>query len=321
MKTKNGFKFLVLSMLILIFLVGVILINYSSKSNEYMDGKIYFLNFGLMKQDFIDESNNKIHVQDFCFYYDFTKNKGNISFNFPQQDWFLSYIDVEFPSLIKSKTLNIYSIKDGIKTDCEADIEITEHQSVFNGINFTHLEISNFKRIFNDEKFVIEFESNLQPNGNFIFTNNFYNVLHSDDKQGNVNFVLGDDYECVGDCVYNLKFIEETLYSSDRNLKFKFIESERQDKKLKINAVNRKIKWEKTFYLGLGISFIVAALNSIFLIVYENNKTNSNLKKRELEMNETINEFISFLKKYKLSLLLAFMIIIFIIISVVLFWS
>ena len=287
---------------IVLLISSIVLISYSSKMNEYVEENIYFFYFSLMTQDFNDTSNNKIHLQNFCFYYDFTKNKANISFDLDRQNWSLSRIEIDFPSKIQDKTLKLYSIKDGIKTDIKPNkIEITEQN---------HLEISDFRRKFNNEKFIIEFDSDLQPQGGFSFFNNIYDNLRANDKQGNVNFVLGDDIECIGDCIYDLKYIEETPYSSDRNIKLKFVDNETYNNKwFKLNTANRKIRWWKTFFIGIGISGIVASLNSIFILLYEDGINNdfknikvghNKIKYFTCYINNRIRKYLNFLKKTKI---------------------
>lgn len=264
-----------LAILIVILLGGGYFIQLSSNLNEYIEGNVYFLEFHLMTQDFNDE-NQTIHLQNFCVFYDFTKNKGNISFHLYRKNWSLSYINVDFPSSIQDENIYLYSIKNGIKTDIEAKIIIHEDYSNIMGNDYSNISISDFNRTFYDEKFVIEFESDLQPSGSFFFIyNNKYNNLMADYKLGNVNFVLGDDYECIDGCVQDLEYIEEIKYSSDRNLKLKFIDEEDpHNKGFKLNAVNRKIRQWKTIFLGLGISLIVASLNSIFILLYNDGNEN-----------------------------------------------
>lgn len=258
-----------LAILILIFTIGGFFIQQSSNLNEYLEGNVYFLRFQLMTQDFDD--NQALILRNFVFFYDFTENKGNISFHLDRRNWSISYIDVDFPSLIRDEQIYVYSIKNGIKTDIEAKINIYEDYSNMMGNDYSYITISDFNRTFYDEKMVIEFESKLQPSGSFFFDyNNKYNYLMDDYKLGNVNFVLGDDYECINNCVQDFEYIEEIKYSSDRNLRLKFIdEKDPKNKGFKLNAVNKKLKQLKSISLGLGISLMVASFNTIFILLYD----------------------------------------------------
>ncbi|MBN2488729.1 MAG: hypothetical protein JXA98_06850 [Methanosarcinaceae archaeon] len=161
------------------------------------------------------------------------------------------------------------------------------------------MKLEHFNRTFNDETFVIEFDSNLQPSGYFSFINNDNDHFSGNSEQGNVNFVLGDDYECTGNCVCGLKHIEELSNSSDRNLKFKFNEkNDNSDRWLKIDAVNRKTRWYKSFLMGVGISLLFASLSSIFVLIYDDgfNHEFENLRKVKDWIYIKINRVQSFLK-------------------------
>lgn len=315
MKGENKWWILI----IILGIIGIGSIYHSSNLNEYIEGDLYYTEFGLMTQDFKPTNNNtKIHLLNFCFYYDFTKNKGNISFDLGQQNWSLGWINIKFPSTINDNTLDVYTIKNGNKTRLEADIKLEEMRWELSGKNYTDLKISNSNRAFNNEIFVIEFESNLKPNGNFLFINNSYNFLHSSyNGQGNVNFVLGDNYECLGNCISNLENVVETRYSSDRNLKINFIdESDQGDKKLKINALNSKIKWDKTFYMGLGISLIISSFNLLFMLIYESDIKALNDNKKETKVNTNSNGILIHLRRYFNSYLSALMIVVVVFLSV-----
>lgn len=288
---KETVWWLFLVIFIVLLLSSALLIYKSSEMNEYTEENIYIFYFALMTQDFNSTSNNKIHLQNFCFYYDFTKNKANISFDLDSKNWSLSYIDIDFPSIIQNETLKIYSIKDGIETDIGANkIEITE---------LNHLEISDFNRKFNNEKIIIEFNSDLLPQGGFSFFNNVYDNLNANDEQGHINFVLGDDFECIGDCIYDLKYIEKTKYSSDRNIKLKFIDNEVYNNKwFKLNTANRGIRLNKTLLFGIGISGIVASINSILILLYEDwyNNGFKNIKYAYQHINNLTSECLNFIK-------------------------
>lgn len=256
-----------------VLLGGVGSIGLSSYLTEHLEGNMYNFDFDLMTRDYNYSSNDKIHLHNFVFYYDFSQNKGDISFDLNNKNWSLAYIDIEFPSVVDNKTIKIYTTKNGIKTDVIANIKTRENYREVSEINYTYLEISKFKRTFNDDKFVIEFKSDLQPKGRFGFYNSPRDFLHANSKQGNVNFVLGDDYECTGGCVYNLQYIEETPKSFDMNLKLKFKKGEENHCSLfKLNTISRKILFWKSFFLGLGISLMVASLSFIFGLLYKYGK-------------------------------------------------
>lgn len=270
MKKGKIWSTFLIAILVAVLIIGVCLIYYSSNVNEHLEANMYNFDFDLMTLDYNYSSNDKIHLHNFVFYYDFTQNKGDVSFDLNNKNWSLAYIAIEFPSGVNNKTIKIYTTKNGIKTDVIANITTDEHYSEVREIDYTYLQISKFNRTFNDEKFVIDFKSNLQPNGRFGFYNSPRDFLHANSKRGNVNFVLGDEYECTGACVYALQYIEETPNSFDRNLKLDFKKGEENHySSFKLNAISRSILFRKSSFLGLGISFIVASLSFIFGWLYK----------------------------------------------------
>jgi len=273
MKKEKIWSTFWIAILVAVLIIGVYLIYYSSNLNEHLEGNMHNFDFDLVTLDYNYSSNDKIHLHSFVFYYDFSQNKGDISFDLNNKNWSLAYIDIEFPSVVDNKTIKVYTTKNGIKTDVIANITTRENYREVSEINYTYLEISKFKRTFNDDEFVIEFKSDLQPKGRFGFYNSPHDFLHANTKQGNVNFVLGDDYECTGDCVYNLQYIEETPMSSDRNLKLKFKKGEENHySSFKLNTINREIKELKTLSMGLGFLLIGVSLSFIFGLLYKYGK-------------------------------------------------
>jgi len=273
MKKEKIWSTFWIAILVAVLIIGVYLIYYSSNLNEHLEGNMYNFDFDLMTLDYNYSSNDKIHLHNFVFYYDFTQNKGDVSFDLNNKNWSLAPIGIEFPSVVDNKTIKIYTTKNGIKTDVIANITTCENYREVSEINYTYLKISKFKRTFNDEKFVIEFKSDLQPKGRFGFYNDPRDFLHANTKRGNVNFVLGDDYECTGGCVYNLQYIEETPMSSDRNLKLEFKKGEENHySSFKLNTINREIRELKILSMTGGFLLIGISLSFILGLLYKYGK-------------------------------------------------
>lgn len=240
----------------------------SSDLNEYIEGKRYNLEFHLITSDFNSSSGEVIHINGFAFYYDFTQNKGNISFDLDDKTRSINYMDISFPSVIDTNTLQVYTMKNGNKMNVDLNLDPQECFGYSIGHNYTRLTLSDFERTFFDETFVIEFESDLKPKGRFGFYNPDKNFLHS--SVVNVNFVLGDDYECRGACVCDFHYIEETPNSFDRNLQLAFRKEKANDySSFKLNAISRKILFKKSLLLGLGIAFLAAGISFVLERLYK----------------------------------------------------
>lgn len=280
----NIYKIFLCSLIICLvcFVWGAGLISYSASLNKYMEGNLYIFEFGLDTQEFVDDGINEIHINDFSFYYDFTENKGNISFDLGQRIWSLGSIRIRFPSVIQNKTLAVYSTKNGNNTEIDNSyFKIYEGYSETSGTRYTTLKIYNPDRTFNGDKLIVEFNSDLKPSGLFSFWDSINNDLNPNNNQGNVNFVLGDDYECIGNCIYNLKYMEEMPTSSNKNIKLNFNDGENDQTRLfKLNAVNRNTRFLKPLIMGFGISLIFASLSSIFVLLYDDATNNNSINLR-----------------------------------------
>jgi hypothetical protein len=256
---KEKRDLLIIGIILTLLIVGGFYCIWESRNlNEYMEGKRYDLEFYLITSDFNSSYGEVIHINGFVFYYDFTKNRGNISFDL-YKNWSIDYISIEFPSVVDNDSLNFFTTKNGDKLNINLTKDYRKGCGYFMGHNYTYLTLSDFERTFYDETFVIEFESDLKPKGRFGFYNPDKNFLHS--SVVNVNFVLGDDYECRDACVYDLHYIEETPNSSDRNLQLAFRKEKANDiSSFKLNAISRKISFLKSLLLGLGLVFLGLAI-------------------------------------------------------------
>jgi len=259
---KDKRDLLIIGIILTMLIVGGLYCIWESRNlNEYMEGKRYDLEFYLITSDFNSSSGEVIHINGFVFYYDFTQNRGNISFDL-HKNWSIDYIQINFPSVVDNDSLKIFTTKNGDKLNINLTKDYCKGCGYFMGHNYTYLTLSDFERTFYDETFVIEFGSDLKPKGRFGFYNPDKNFLHS--SVVNVNFVLGDDYECRGTCVYDLHYIEETPNSFDRNLQLAFMNEEANDpSSFKLNAISRKILFRKSLLLGLGIAFLAAGISFV----------------------------------------------------------
>lgn len=262
-KVKLNSRHIFLIIVIGFIVGGAWMIHYSSNMSEYVQGQIYNFYFRLEKAGFDSSTGNKIHIHNFVFYYDFTQNKGNISFHLDNQEWKITYIEIEFPSIIDNKTLIVYKLKDGNKSILSPRRRTYNTYSRYSKINRTVIQLENFEKNFSNETIVIEFQSNLLPNGRFYFYNYENNFLHHSSEFGNIHLVLGDKYECIGSCIYDLQYIEEISNSFDRDLRLKFRREKEENHpahSFKINSIYRDVLFSRSFWLAIGVSLLVSSL-------------------------------------------------------------
>ncbi len=251
----------------ILLIISIIFVFWSFNMSEHLESHNYEFYFDLMTKDFVDETNNKLQLNNFVFYYDFTSDSGRISFDFDKREWDLSIIEVKFPSRISG--YDIYTEKNKIKLEINATMNLSPRLGGLWSSNHSELVVEDFNRTFNSEKFVIDFESDMKPNGRFSFYHNRYDSLSGHHEYGNVNLILGDDYECLFPCVENLWKIEENQYSYDRDIRLKFLPEGRDTNKVfRINAIsNNKVKLKNVLLAG-GISLFVSLLIVVFSMLY-----------------------------------------------------
>ncbi len=129
-------KNLIICIIVFLLLIGGCCIHYSFDLNENVKGRWY--EFYIQVNSNTDEI---INLNNFCFFYDFSNDKGVISF---ESYYPLNRISIEFPSNIDIETLNIYSIrngkkiyfvKNGIKSLNANNMEVKELSRLIDGVN------------------------------------------------------------------------------------------------------------------------------------------------------------------------------------------
>jgi len=263
---KTKMDLLIIVIIVAMLIGGISCIQKSRDLNEYMEGKRYDLRFDLRTTDFNSSSGEVIPIHGFAFYYDFTNKRGSISFDL-HKNWSIDYILIGFPTVVDNNSLKIYTKEPHTnKNENKMCINLTKDYRESTGYqigdNHTKLILDDFDRTFHDETFVIEFKSeDLKPKGVFTFIGIDQNFIYSGSETANVNFILGDDYECRGSCVSKLQNIEETVYSFDRDLQLDFKREKASDTcAFQLDTVSRKILFQKSFLFGLGLLFLGLAI-------------------------------------------------------------
>lgn len=264
--------------IVFLLLIGGYCIHHSLDLNENVKGRWY--EFSIQVNSNTDEI---INLNNFCFFYDFSNDKGVISF---ESCYPLNRINIEFPSNIDIETLNIYSkingkkiyfVKNGIQSLNANNIEIKELCRLIDGVNldnppypnteFTEINLTLYNTTNNDN-FIIEFKSNLKPDGIYYFSNNNNNRLSQGSKGMNINFILGDDYEGSGNYISDLKNIEEARNSFDDDLKLNFADNDPNlTSQFKLSAIDRKILNKKSFYFAIGILLISIPISALISMI------------------------------------------------------
>ncbi|MBR9701867.1 hypothetical protein GOV13_03010 [Candidatus Pacearchaeota archaeon] len=263
--------------IVILLVIGIYTLNYSSNLNENLEGQLYEFNFNLKVPDITEYPKKIVHLQNYSFYYDFTQNTGRISFYVGYDNWVIRDIDIYFPSVVDNTTIKINKIKNGNEEELSYKWFTQEYYGRMKG-DSTRLYIYEFDSPFNRETINIDFKSDLKPKGRFSFWHQNDTGLHTTSGEGNVRFILGDDYECRGGCIYAPLNIKETYRSFDRDLRIEFETEKGIYYAFKLNAISRNTVFWKNVSMAFGISLIVAVLSSILMILYPDEKE-KNFKK------------------------------------------
>lgn len=272
-------NFVIYVLVFLSLIGGIYCIHHSFDLNENIKGRWY--EFYIQVNSNTDEI---INLNNFCFFYDFSNDKGVISF---ESYYRLNRINIEFPSNIDIETLNIYSkrngkkiyfVKNGIKSLNANNMKVEELCRLIDGVNldnpypnteFTKIDLTLYNTTNNDN-FIIEFKSNLKPDGIYYFSNNKNNRLSQGSKGMNINFILGDDYEGSGNYISNLKNIEEARNSFDDDLKLNFADNDpTQTRQFKLSAMDRKILNNKSLFFAFGILLISIPISALISMILQ----------------------------------------------------
>ena len=251
---KNGIFNLEFLIMVFIAIFGIYLIYYSSTLSTYITPKPY----DFYIQD-IKLAEGIPNLNDFLLYYDFLKQGGNISFKL-RDDQNLNYITFSLFSFIDNSSTKVY-VYDASNNQWLNNISL-ETQFLENPINnpeYTTLTIWNNNSLnLSDKLIVINFKSNIEPNG--IFT-----IYHPKVRIGSstyiINFKLGDKYACPNKCIdkdYSLNVIEDSLSSSE-DIKLR-INEDKDFHRFKLETINKDNIFWINFHMGFGISLFASAI-------------------------------------------------------------
>jgi len=236
---------------IILLLVSLMMIFYSSTMSEFVQYKIY--NFEIRVEH---ESINKPVFNSFHFYYDYTKGQGNITFEITS-DYNISTIIFELPVILDNNTARVV-IKDCKSDECEKIIS-TKNYNVKYKSN-TVIFIGNFHDSLEDTKIEILLNINLEPMSIISFYHPDVNVCSNE----HIRFDLGNNYKCADSCLAHYRNIEINRNTLGKIISINFDES-KDYHMFTINTVKEDTLFWKNLILSLGSSL----LGGLILIICE----------------------------------------------------
>src|SRR3989344_2495227 len=239
-RTGNSFSINIeLIGIIIIFLLGALSIWGSISVNVDLNQRLYEFELKMPLK-----TNTEGHLNYFLWKHNFSENKGEISFTIKFNES-VDYIELHFPSTIEDKKTDIYFLKCNELRLCQ------------NKINY---EIkTNFK-------IVIEYYSRIKPKGIFNIFHPYNRLYYS---QYAIDFDIGENYDCIGECFIKDASIgiEPYYLGGVKEIKLKFdkeYNNEVRFHRFKLNAVDKTKLFFKDILFGLGISFLASSIILLF---------------------------------------------------------
>ena len=269
--SKFKYKFICKASLIILFLIIAIWSTYTSINiSEYLPSKDYKFSFESYP------NSDSVHYSFFEMYYDFTKNKGYISF-------FLDNIEtaeyrIFFPNNISSDSIEIslYQCKNYWE-ECDFK-DLSYPIRNYTKDNYVSIEplSKNIPRLL---KIKIEYKLDITPSGNFVLDNS--NEKLRKGSQNKFVFNLGDNYKCVADCFEIIDTGGGLTREPESSLK-KFVlrfYKPANEYEFRLSAVSTKALFYQTLFFAIGTGIIVSLIFFLFefLIVKCNNETKGKL--------------------------------------------
>ncbi len=217
---------------------GIVLVFLSSNITDKLKLEVYRFEIAREPEE------NEALISQFRFTYDFTKEKGRISFRLVKPS--LEYISFYFPFETENNiTLSRYN-----------DSEDLISESIENGTDVITIE-----DIKEQTNIVIDIKEKMLPNA-------IFDLLHTNNLKINphkfaFNMTLGKDYECIGECFIDLSNTEN-FYLTDADsilVKFKGATNSEPQHRFKIMARSVKNANYKNIQFGFGLALIFFGLS------------------------------------------------------------
>jgi len=256
---RNSSKIIIITLFLVSF--GLASLIYSSSLNEIPEGKLYEINIGMHAKDLQGNKIEPLYIQPFTFNYDFSNQRGNISFRVTKDLTFYS-ASIHFPTYVKNETFRVFHLK--------GDRRIKINKTIEYGGIYPYVDFSDHDNLIlnKGDGILIDFESELVPKARFNFIIDKDLILYSDGspgaETGNINLIIGNDYQCITPCLYGFNNIQERYNSFDGNLKL-YWNTGNQNNAFYINTFSRWIIFKKNIFFSIGVAFIVSAVIELFL--------------------------------------------------------
>ncbi len=261
---------------LLLFFIAIGLIWRSSYVSEYLPSEENDFQFFINP---VNPSEN-IKFNRFNLTYDFTKNKGTLSF-YIVNEHYLNDITVYFPKKIINSNVELRK--------CEGHRCVEESSINFkNESKKNTLTIAHFSEKIDDNLFLITFGMDIKPNGLFDFIYSKNNI----NGEG-IHFILGRKYSCTSNCISQLENSRIHRYNDLKNIRIRLEGGDDSiHSRFVLNTIDNDKLLFKNLLFGLGVSFMASSI----ILFFGKKGRNEKGEKKMKEKKEFMQEVLRFLK-------------------------
>lgn len=196
------------------------------------------------------DENQEHTINQFRFFYDFVNKKGKLSFSAPQN---ITTFYMRFPKEVNCTRADIYY-------DSKYN-EKLESDKFRNACDNTTIALTEIKENLLGAYFIFEFETSMEPKGEFYFFKH-ENITLESENDYMIELFLGDRYQCPFRCLVEPltkgRFFEISESTNER-VKLQ-IDKSKSEHSFVLNSENRENYYLKEFFLALSVSFFVSLI-------------------------------------------------------------
>lgn len=214
--------------LLVLIIISLVSFNYIANIDEYIPPQRYLYEIEV-------DSTAADTINDLKIYHDFTNNKGRIKFLIKEEDYLgKPKVNINLPT-------NVFNV------EVNAPFQ-TENST----ISFT---------LLSPTEYTIEYDMFMEPSGTFVFSHSKTKLTGTIPR---VEFNLGKNYKCTGNCIPNFSYMEIAKSNSIKEVAVEFERTENTIHYFDLIGI-RDIRKQQ----GVAIAFGVSALLSAILIIKE----------------------------------------------------
>lgn len=242
---------------------GVDLINEANNMNEYLSfpKKPYEFRIVVISNETLTHHLNYVYLKQ-----NFEVGTGEFSFVTDENNKEINEIFLFLPLRVDPNSVRCFNqsgkeYRASSNNLKELDCQVTQRDKKSVIIQFE-------KNLSDDERILITYPLQIIPNNIFIIDTEG-TLWYDGGLHGNIIFYIGDSYECVADCFYDLRHIQ--IYSrydktKERHLTFENFEQETYHN-FKMLTKSRKILNSKNAKLSSGIALVTGSIFSLFCVL------------------------------------------------------